>query len=195
MTANSLWFTARGAGLSAMLVLSLATVLGALGSVRTRSAATRVITQYVHRTAAVLGLALIVVHVGTLVLDSKAKIGLAGALIPFAAHYRPNAVALGSIAMYALLLVTALGVARGRIASSRLGPATWRVLHAMAYPVWAIAVLHGLLAGTDRGQGWVVMLTIGCVLAVILATAFRFVLYEDVPDRQTPRTRLTRVAR
>ena len=139
MTANSLWFAARGAGLSAMLVLSLAAALGAAGSVRTRSVPTRVVIQYLHRTAAGLGLGLIVVHVTTLVLDNKAHIGLAGALIPFAAHYRPNAVALGSVAMYAFLLVAALGAARGRIAASQLGAATWRALHAISYPAWAVA--------------------------------------------------------
>src|SRR5664279_3743138 len=40
-----------------------------------------------------------------------------------AARHRPNAVALGSIAMYTFLLVAALGAARGRLASSPLGAA------------------------------------------------------------------------
>ena len=189
MTANSLWFTARGAGLSAMLVLSLAAALGAAGSVRTRSVPTRVVIQYLHRTAAGLGLGLIVVHVTTLVLDNKAHIGLAGALIPFAAHYRPNAVALGSVAMYAFLLVAALGAARGRIAASQLGAATWRALHAISYPAWAVAVVHGVLAGTDRGQHWVQVLTIGCVLAVAMATAYRLILARaTTPHRSARRT-------
>ena len=85
MNANALWFTARGAGLAAMLVLTVATTLGALGSIRIESTSTRVITQYVHRTAAVLGLGLIFVHVSTLILDPKAHIGVVGALVPFAA--------------------------------------------------------------------------------------------------------------
>ncbi len=71
MTANSLWFTARGAGLSAMLVLSLAAALGAAGSVRTRSVPTRVVIQYLHRTAAGLGLGLIVVHAGPVLADER----------------------------------------------------------------------------------------------------------------------------
>lgn len=182
-----LWFTARGAGLSALLVLTLAVVLGALGSMRTRSAPTRVVVQYVHRTGAALGLGLIAVHVTTLVLDPKARIGLAGALIPFAAHYRPNAVALGSIAMYTLLLVAALGVARGRLASSRLGAPTWRVLHGLSYPAWLAAVGHGLLAGTDRGQRWVVALVVCCILAVVAAVVARVtVLDETRQPRRTP---------
>lgn len=187
MSANLLWFTARGAGLSALLVLSLAVVLGALGSMRSRSPSTRVVVQYVHRTGAVLGLGLIAVHVTTLVLDQKAHIGLAGALIPFAAHYRPNAVALGSIAMYTFLLVAALGVARGRLAASRLGAPTWRVLHGLSYPAWLAAVVHGLLAGTDRAQHWVVALVVCCILAVGVAVLARFTVLSEA---QPPRPRL-----
>ena len=192
MNANALWFTARGAGLSALLVLSLAVVLGALSSMRTRSASTRVVLQYVHRTAAALGLGLIAVHVSTLVLDQKAHIGLAGALIPFAAHYRPNAVALGSIAMYVFLLVAALGAARGRLASSQSGAATWRVLHALSYPAWLAAVVHGLLAGTDRAQHWVITLAVFCILSVVAALLARLTVLDQ--DEQ-PRPRVPGAAR
>ena len=198
MTTNDLWFTARGAGLAAMLVLTIATALGALGSMRLGSAGNRVVVQYVHRTAAVLGLSLIVVHVGTLVLDSKSHISLAGALIPFAAQYRPSAVAFGSIAMYLFLFVAALGIARGRLASSRLGAATWRGLHLLAYPAWGIAIVHGLMAGTDRTQKWVVLLTIGCVAAVLIAAFCRVAgLTADEPPTAPPSSmkRLTGASR
>lgn len=198
MTTNDLWFTARGAGLAAMLILTVATTLGALGSMRCWSAGSRVIAQYVHRTAAVLGLLLIVVHVTTLVLDSKSHITVAGALIPFAARYRPSAVALGSIAMYLLLFVAALGMARGRLASTRVGAATWRGLHVLAYPAWAIAIVHGLMAGTDRSQKWVVLLTVGCVVAVLIAT-FNRVIGLAADDATTappsPARRLTGASR
>ncbi len=183
MSANDLWFTARGAGLSALVVLTLATVLGAWGSMRTASASARVITQYTHRTAAILGLGLIVVHVSTLVLDVKSHITLAGALVPFAAHYRPSAVALGSISMYAFLLLAALGAARGRLAGSRRGAATWRGIHLLTYAAWLTAVVHGLLAGTDRSQVWVVLLTIVCIGAVLIATLARALGIDNEPPR------------
>lgn len=194
MTANALWFTARGAGLSAMLVLSVAVVLGALGSMHTRAPSTRVVVQYVHRTAAALGLGLIGVHVTMLVLDPKEHVGLAGALVPFAAHYRPGAVALGSMAMYAFLVVAALGVARGRLAASRIGAATWRGLHALAYPAWLAAVVHGLLAGTDRSQRWVIVLTVGCIGAVVAAVLARLSVIDDEPARPS-RQRMRGAAR
>jgi sulfoxide reductase heme-binding subunit YedZ len=179
ISTNVLWFTARGAGLSALLSFSLATAFGAYGSARIASAPTRVVVQYLHRTAAVVGLLLIVVHVSTLLLDSKAHVGLAGALIPFASQYRPNAVALGSIAAYVLILVAALGAARGSLTSSPLAVAGWRVAHAFAYPAWAIAVVHGLLAGTDRAQAWMIWITVGCVLVVMISGALRLVAHPS----------------
>jgi sulfoxide reductase heme-binding subunit YedZ len=192
VSANALWFTARGAGLSAMLLLSVAVVLGALGSMTTRTASTRVVVQYVHRTAAALGLSLIAVHVTTLVLDAKAHVGVAGALIPFAAHYRPGAVALGSIAMYTFLFVAALGAARGRLAASRVGAVTWRALHALAYPAWLAAVVHGLLAGTDRGQRWVVVLVLGCIGAVMVAVLARLSALDGQSAHPVERARVVR---
>ena len=182
MTANDLWFTARGAGLSALLTLSVATACGALGSLPSVTPASRVVVQYLHRTAAVLGIGLILVHVFTIVADHKSRIGVAGALVPFASQYRPNAIALGSITAYLLLAVAALGLARGRFATSPAGVRVWRALHALGYPLWALAVLHGLLAGTDRGQGWVVLLVIGCVLAVFAAGTARLLGLAEPAD-------------
>ena len=179
MNANDLWFTARGAGLSALLTLSVATACGALGSLPTAATATRVVVQYLHRTAAALGIGLIAVHVSTIVLDSKSHIGLAGALVPFASHYRPNAVALGSCTAYLLLAVAALGLARGRLAADPTGARVWRAAHSLGYLLWAAAVLHGLLAGTDRGQGWVLVLVTGCVLLVLAAGAVRLIALDD----------------
>ncbi|HEU5269689.1 MAG TPA: hypothetical protein VFU36_07180 [Jatrophihabitans sp.] len=179
MNANDLWFTTRGAGLSALLSLSVATACGALGSLATMLPGTRVVVQYLHRTAAALGIGLIVVHVSSIVLDSKSHIGLAGALVPFAAHYRPNAVALGSVTAYLLLTVAALGLARGRLAAAPAGARLSRLAHSLGYLLWATAVLHALLAGTDRGQGWVVLLVIGCVLLVLAAGSVRLFALEE----------------
>ena len=160
----TLWYTARGAGLAALIVLTLSTSLGAITSVKIRSAATRVVTQYTHRAAALIGLGLIVVHIGTLLADPKAGIGAYGTLVPFASAYRPNAVALGSIAAYVLIVVAALGLARGRLAASARGARVWRYLHTPAHGAWALAMLHGINAGSDAGLPWARTLWVLCLL-------------------------------
>jgi predicted ferric reductase len=169
----TLWYTARGAGLAALIVLTLSTSLGALTSIKVRSPAARVVSQYVHRTAAGFGLGLIVVHVAAVLADAQAGVGVAGALVPFASSYRPNAVALGSIAAYLVVLVGALGLSRGRLAASARGVRAWRAIHTLAYGAWGLAMLHGLTAGTDSARPWVRTLWVLCLFAVLASVAVR----------------------
>lgn len=168
-----LWYTARGAGLAALVALTLATSLGALTSMRMLSASTRVVMQYTHRAAAALGLGLIAMHVGTLLADRHAGVGVRGALVPFASAYRTNAVALGSIAAYLLVAIIALGVARGRLAGSARGASWWRRVHTLAYGAWGLAMLHGLTAGTDAALPWVRTLWAVCLAAVVMSLSLR----------------------
>lgn len=169
----TLWYTARGAGLAALVVLTLSTSLGALTSVKIRSAAARVVVQYTHRAAGALGLGLIVMHVSTILGDAKAGVGWYGALVPFASSYRPNAVALGSIAAYLVIAVSAFGLARGRLAASARGAAIWRYVHTLAYGAWGLAMLHGLNAGSDASLPWVRTLWVLCLLTVLGSVAVR----------------------
>ena len=169
----SIWYTTRGAGLAMLITFSIATSLGALASVPSARLERRFLVQYVHRAAAVFGLLLLVVHVGTVLIDAKAKVGVVGALVPFASSYRPNAVALGSIAAYLMLLIVATGLARGRMARSARGARTWRYVHLLAYVSWGVAVVHGLLAGTDAGLAWVRVLVAACVFVVAVSLAVR----------------------
>ncbi len=37
---------------------------------------------------------------------------------------------------------------------ARLGAARWRALHRLAYAGFALAMVHGVLAGTDTGRWW-----------------------------------------
>jgi len=81
--------------------------------------------------------------------------------------------------------VAALGLARGRLAAAPAGARLWRLAHSLGYLLWATAVLHALLAGTDRGQGWVVLLVTGCVLLVLAAGSVRLLTLEDLAGEAT----------
>jgi hypothetical protein len=180
----TLWYTARGAGLAALLALTLATTLGALGSRRLASVSSRVIVQYLHRSAAVLGLSLLVVHVASILSDGQAHVGVTGALVPFASSYRPGAVALGSISAYLFLIVAALGAARGRLTASATATRAWRAIHALAYGAWATAIWHGFTAGSDSGVGWVRLLYLACLVTVPLALLVRLCALTSAPSGQ-----------
>jgi sulfoxide reductase heme-binding subunit YedZ len=163
----TIWMTARGAGLAALVLLTLSTCLGALATRRAgQTPANRVVRQYLHRTAGSLGIGVLTLHIVTIVADSYAHVGVTGAVVPFTSGYRATWVGLATIAMYCLLLVAGLGFARGRMATSATGARLWRVTHLLAYGAWALALVHGFMAGTDSGVLWVRGLYVMCLVSV-----------------------------
>src|SRR4051812_8260821 len=168
----TLWFTARGAGLSALLLLSISTALGAAMTGR-GTATGRVVWHYVHRITASLGLGVLTLHVATILADPYAHVGWKGAAIPFTAGYRPTWVGLGTLAVYTFVLVAAVGFARGRFANTPRGATLWRQLHSLAYLGWAMAMWHGFLSGSDSDVAWVRWLYVVCGVAVLSALAVR----------------------
>lgn len=179
----TVWYVARGAGLAALVLLTLSTALGAVVSRHGPSGpnpypARRYLLQYLHRAFAGLGLAALVLHIATILADSYAKVGWVGALMPFASGYRATAVALGTLAAYTFAGAAVLGLARGRLATSPRGARIWRVLHAVGYAGWGMAILHGFTAGTDSAVGWVRHLYQLCLITVIGAVAVRLLRHR-----------------
>ena len=186
----NVWLTARGAGLSALVLLTISMVLGTLMSgarpkVSTGSAQARVVWQYIHRAAASLGLAVVLLHIATILADARAHVGVTGAVIPFTSSYRATWVGLGTIAAYLFVAVAVFGFARGRMASSPVGVRVWRGLHMGAYLGWFAAVLHGLNSGTDSSVTWVRALYAVCVLSVVMAVGARVVRTPAVSGTPT----------
>jgi len=172
------WYLARAAGVVMLVCFTFAVCLGALGSVRVDpldadARERRLLTQYLHRAAAVTGVLLIVVHATALVVDGKSGVSVSGVLIPLTAGYRPVAVALGTASAYLFVFVALLGVSRRRMATSARGVKAWRALHATSYLAWGACVMHGLLAGTDAGTLWMTVITVTCVAAVAICVAIR----------------------
>lgn len=168
----NVWFTARGAGLSALILLTLSICIGALMS-RHGTASRRYIVQYLHRVTSSLGIAVLVLHIATILADSYAHVGWRGALIPFTSGYRPTWVALGSLAAYTFIGVAVLGMARGRMAATPRGARIWRGLHGMAYAGWASAMLHGYNSGADTSVSWVRAIYLACIFAVLASVGVR----------------------
>lgn len=178
------WYLARGAGVAAFAALSLATAAGAVTARRSAAVERRVLTQYLHRTAALTGLLLLALHLVTVLIDSYAKVGMLGAVLPLASGYRPLAVSLGVLSMYLLVAVAATGLLRASFANSARGARSWRAVHLASYPAWALSAGHFLTAGTDAGQWWArLVLLAGCGV-VAAGVAVR------LTDRQPAKARL-----
>jgi sulfoxide reductase heme-binding subunit YedZ len=188
----TLWYLARALGMVALLGFTAATCLGALATVGgddPRGRRGRVVRQLLHRSVALVALVALTGHVGLLVLDSHVDLGLAGVLVPGLSGYAPFAVALGTLGVWAFALAAISGLARGRLAASRIGPRTWRAVHLAAYGGWALSMGHGVLAGTDTGRAWSTAVYVACGLAVAGALWLRVA----APRRRSPSTAAGRV--
>jgi len=161
-----IWYLARGAGISSFAMLSLATAAGALTSGRGCSIERRLVVQYVHRSAALTGLALLVLHIVTILADRFAGVGAAGALLPLASGYRPMAVSFGVLSMYLLVAATVTGLLRSRFARSAAASRRWRGIHLAGYAAWAAAAWHFYTAGTDASQWWARLVLLAGIWAV-----------------------------
>ena len=142
---NLMWTIARSSGLIATLLLSAVVALGILSSADMGSRRwPRFITAGLHRRIAYLACAMLALHLVAVIVDSYVDIGVLDLIVPFTSSYERLAVGLGAISVDLLIVLLATSLARRHL-PFRL----WQVVHVVAYAVWPLAILHGLLAGTD----------------------------------------------
>ena len=166
---NTYWYLTRASSAVALILLTLSVVIGiaAIGRVRSRNWP-RFAIDGIHRSASLLALAFLAVHIVTAVLDSFAPISLLDAIVPFEGVYRPLWLGLGAVAFDLVLAVTLTSVAR-----RRLGHRRWRAIHWLAYAAWPVALVHGLGTGSDVHQQWMWVIDLVCIAAVLLALVAR----------------------
>jgi predicted ferric reductase len=98
-----------------------------------------------HQFTSLLGLAFALFHALILVGDKYIKYDLAQVLVPFnSTGYKPVWVGLGQIGFYLLAIVGLSFYVR-----KRLGNRSWRVIHYFSFLTFALALLHGIFAGSD----------------------------------------------
>ncbi len=163
------WLASRAAGVVALVLLTAQIVIGLLVSHPTNKATWRVSPGVFpwHDSLWLFVLAFVVAHVVSIVVDPYAGVGLVGAIVPGLSSYRSAPVALGSLALYALLIV-------GLTARfTRLLPrGAWLVIHRAGVGVFVLGWMHGLLAGTDSPGLFALYVALGS--AVAIATAWRW---------------------
>jgi methionine sulfoxide reductase heme-binding subunit len=163
------WYLTRSTGVVGLLLLTLAVALGVV-DVRRWSTPRwpRFALDTLHRNVSLLAMAFLGVHVLTSVIDSFAPISPIDAVIPFAGSYRPFWLGLGALSLDMLLAVTISSLLR-----RRLGFASWRAIHWLTYASWPIALLHSFGTGSDVKSGWLLALSIVCLLVVLAAVLAR----------------------
>jgi methionine sulfoxide reductase heme-binding subunit len=163
------WLAARASGLVCYLLLTAQIVFGLVLSHPTNQSTWKLSKRLFpwHENLWIFVLAFLGAHIVSLLLDPYAGVGVAGTFIPGLSSFRSSPVALGTLAMYALI-VTGLTARYTKL----LPPGFWLKLHRLSLVVFMLAWLHGILAGTDTEALRPFYLVTG--LIVLGAAAYRY---------------------
>lgn len=163
------WDAARAAGYTAYLLIWSVVVAGMLINLRVRpgrGGAVRALE--FHRISGALALAFAAVHVAALLVDPVVRFTPLDVAVGFSSGYEPVGVGLGAAALWLLLAVLV-----STAFSARVRYGAWRAIHLLAYPAWALALGHALLAGTDAGSGGGLAVAAGSAAVVAAAAVYR----------------------
>jgi len=119
-----------------------------------------------HRFLSLLGLVAVATHVAALMADRYAHVSPAS-LVGIGS--RPG-VAVGAAALW---LTIALPLSFRLKQARFIGHRAWRSLHYFGYAVWVLALIHGVLAGTDSGSPFALVLYGTSAALVVFALSFR----------------------
>jgi sulfoxide reductase heme-binding subunit YedZ len=139
------WFVSRAAGLVAYVLLWACTVWGIL--ISSRAVKDRVsgpMAYTLHNVTAWLALGFAAVHAWALLGDQVVTFSPAGILLPFMSTYQPLWTGLGTLSLYAGLLVSL-----SFYIAKRIGHRTWHLIHMLSYLMFLAVTVHSLLLGTD----------------------------------------------
>lgn len=171
------WLIARATGLLALALVSATVIAGLLLKGRTLPMLRPAGITDVHRFLSLLGLLAVGLHGVALVLDSTVEVTPQALLVPGLVPYRPLWTGIGVVVAELMLLVHLSFRYRKRI-----GVKNWRRMHWVTYAVFAGAMAHGLLSGTDTDRPWALPAYIALIGIVVGLTAWR----ATTPPRRAP---------
>ncbi|HZP27309.1 MAG TPA: ferric reductase-like transmembrane domain-containing protein [Acidimicrobiia bacterium] len=163
------WYTARSGGIVAWALLTASVLFGL--SLSTKVFGKRPRPNWLldlHRFLGGAAVVFTVVHVVSILLDQFVHFGVADVLVPFASSWKPGAVAWGIVALYLLLAVEITSLLRAHISKG-----LWRATHYASFPLFVVASIHALTAGTDRNTLLLRYGVIVSAVAVLVLTLIR----------------------
>jgi len=190
---KALWYLGRSSGVVSLVLLTLVVALGiATRSGRLLPGLPRFAVSAVHRSASLLAVVFLTVHVVTLTLDPQSQLRWLDAVLPFGSRPKPLWIGLGAASLDLIVALVVTSLLRQRI-----GHRVWRVIHWAAYALWPFAVLHTVGTGTDVHRVWMLGVVALCTLTVAGLISWRLsTRFLDETDRtvgtQVP-TRQTRL--
>lgn len=166
---TAVWYAARAGGMLAYLLLSASVCLGLLMSGKANPKRwPKFALEDVHRFVGILAGVFVAIHGGALLIDSFVPFSLLQVLVPGTSSYRPLAVGLGVVAAELLVALAISNHYRRQIPHG-----VWRRLHMLNFAVWALALVHGVTAGTDATTPWALALYVGSAWSVLTLFFYR----------------------
>ncbi|RAX48666.1 iron reductase [Arthrobacter sp. AQ5-05] len=179
---SALWALGRASGIVSLAMFTVTVLLGIVNrSGRPLPAVPRFSVALIHRNISLLATLFLLMHIGSLMLDSYAKLNLVDVFVPFLGSFKPFWQGLGTVAFDLLVAMVLTGLLR-----HRLGQRTFRAVHWFAYAMWPIALAHSIGNGTNGTERWFLALAAGSFVAVGGALAWRLSLnfLENAKTRQ-----------
>jgi sulfoxide reductase heme-binding subunit YedZ len=177
-------------GLIATAVLSFNFLLGILLSTAYRRSplwkrmpalVKKVSLDDLHNWTAYVALALALAHPLLLLVDKSLRYRVADIVLPVSAPHQPVWTLLGSLALYALLVVI---VTTQKAVKRRLGFRAWKNIHLISYGTALLFVIHGIVMDPelkDRPVDWLdgeKLISEICGILLVAATIIRWRHYR-----------------
>ena len=176
------WYASRAAGVASYLAVWLGLAGGfAMSSAWFDGLIGRGRLLAIHQTASIAGLALGLAHALILIPDGWTRFGLWDLFVPFGSYYEPLLTAIGTLALYLGIVVSASFWFR-----TKMGVRRWKMLHYTSFLVYAGGLYHGLNLGTDAGQPWLLGLYLATSLAVVFSLMIRITYTRTMKRRVVP---------
>lgn len=171
------WMLARVSGIVGYLLIVGSMVSGVVLHTRlVQKLASPMARMEWHRILALLGLALVALHGVALVMDNYVTVTWADLFVPAGTEYRPLWVSFGVLAMWLMLIVSLTAMWR-----KHLGAKAWKAIHLASYGVFITATVHGLMAGTDSNQPWMLGIYVASTALVAGVAARRLIAGPNAP--------------
>ncbi len=159
------WHLVRSSGIVAYVLLMGSTLWGLFISAQfVKDWSPGVVSMTIHSTISWLALLLGLIHALLLLFDGYFTYTLGDLFVPFTGPYRPEAVGLGTLAFWIIVIVSLSFPFKKRI-----GHAAWKKIHYASYAAFGMVSLHGLFAGTEgTNLGLQLLIGAGILLVVLL---------------------------
>lgn len=162
------WYLARSSGLVLYLLLFVSYMLGLALAIGWPRGAGRSRVHAIHGFAVAISWGFMGLHLMSLAADPTVGFGPRQLFVPFAAGWREPWTGFGILAMD-LLVITGISAAARR----SIGYSVWKAVHWLTYPLFLLALAHGIGSGSDTATTWGQAFYLVTGGAAILFTIYR----------------------